>query len=575
MSTNESIEFRLQAAQNELLVADMIFHSVGAVMVTDAQAHILRINRAFTDLTGYASADVVGKTPRILRSGHHDDAFYAAMQDTIARTDQWQGEIWDRRKGGGVFPKWMTISAVKDDHGAITHFVATYIDISERKRAEDRIEQLAFYDVLTGLPNRALMQERLKLAIATNADTDHYGALLLADLDRFRTINDALGHTQGDALLQQAGLRLVDCVQGGDMVARIGGDEFAVILADLSGSQEQAAYKAQTTARQMLAVLGRDYQLASSAHLCSASIGVVLFQGKQANAESLLKQAELAMYQAKSDGRNRQHFFDVALERAIIERIQLERELREAIGAGQLVLHYQPQVTVVAGICRIVGAEALVRWAHPLDGLLGPGQFIALAEETGLILPLGAWVLDTACQQLAAWASEPETAGLSLSVNVSAAQFLQDNFVTQVLTSLAHARADPCRLKLELTENLLLNNADAVIATMNELRAYGLRFSLDDFGTGYSSLSYLKRLPLDQLKIDQSFVRDLEVDTNDAAIVRSIIALAHSLDLAVIAEGVETAAQKDFLMHLGCHDFQGYYFSWPLPLADFDRHLSD
>lgn len=541
-------------------------------MVTDAHACILRINRAFTDLTGYRAADIVGRTPRVLRSGHHDDAFYTSMLDTIGRMGQWQGEIWDRHKEGGVFPKWMTITAVKDAQGAVTHFVATYVDVSERKRAEDRIEQLAFYDVLTGLPNRALMHERLKRAIAANAGVDRYGALLLADLDYFRAINDTLGHAQGDVLLQQVSQRLNACVQGEDTVARIGGDEFAVILLDLYGSEAQAAYKAETAAQRILEALGRNYQLENSSHLCSASIGIALFQGGQATSESLLKQAELAMYQAKSDGRNRLHFFDKALEQAIIERMQLERELREAIGADQLVLHYQPQVRADDGVCRIIGAEVLVRWNHPVRGLLTPGQFIPVAEETGLILLLGAWVLDAACRQLAVWAERPEMAGLSLAVNVSAMQFLQENFISQVLTTLAHTGADPCRLKLELTESLLLNNSNAVIATMEELRACGLRFSLDDFGTGYSSLSYLKRLPLDQLKIDQSFVSDLEIDANDAAIVRSIIALAHSLDLAVIAEGVEAVGQQNFLVSLGCNHFQGYYFSPPLPLAIFEAH---
>lgn len=559
---------RLHAAQDELRIATALYQSLQPVMVTDARAHILRVNRAFVEMMGYTEAEVLGKTPKLFRSNHHDEAFYQAMLASIAQTGQWQGEIWDRRKNGEVFPKWMRIATVPDAAGTVTHMVASYIDISEQKRAEERIQQLAFHDVLTGLANRRLLHERLQQAMAESARHGLHGALLLLDLDHFKTLNDSLGHPSGDALLQQVGNRLTQCVSPADTVARLGGDEFAVVLVELGRTPEQAAAGAEAVAARLLDALARHYRLGDIDYHGSASLGVTLFQHEPSSADAVFKQAELAMYQAKHDGRGRLHFFDAALEHAIAERTTLERELRAGIAADQLELYYQPQV---ATGCGVVGAEALVRWNHPRRGLLAPALFIPLAEETGLIQPLGDWVLAAACRQLAAWAGDAALAKLTLAVNVSAPQFLHDDFVAHVLKLLAQAGARPDRLKIELTESLLVQNADAVVAAMLALRNHGVRFSLDDFGTGYSSLTYLKRLPLDQLKIDQSFVRNLEHDANDAAIARSVAALAHSLGLAVIAEGVETLAQRDFLAGAGCTLYQGYYFSRPLPLADFER----
>jgi diguanylate cyclase (GGDEF)-like protein/PAS domain S-box-containing protein len=570
---------RLRAAEDELRIAEALYQTLQPVMVTDARARILRVNQAFVEMMGYAEAEVRGQTPRLFRSNHHDEAFYQAMLASIAQTGQWQGEIWDRRKNGEVFPKWMRIATVRDATGAVTRMVASYLDISAQKRAEERIQQLAFHDVLTGLANRSLLRERLQRAMAEAARRDRYGALLLLDLDHFKRLNDSLGHPVGDALLRQAGARLARCVGEADTVARLGGDEFAVALVELGRSPEQAAAGAEAVAARLLEALARGYRLGDASYQGSASLGVALFKDERHDADALFKQAELAMYQAKADGRGRLHFFDAALERAIAERMALEHELREGIAADQLELHYQPQVAAGRGV---VGAEALVRWNHPRRGLLAPALFIALAEETGLIQGLGDWVLAAACRQLAAWAGDPVLAGLTLAVNVSAPQFLHGDFVAHVLQLLAQAGARPDRLKIELTESLLVQDADAVVAAMQALRSHGVRFSLDDFGTGYSSLTYLKRLPLDQLKIDQSFVRNLEHDANDAAIARSVAALAHSLGLAVIAEGVETAAQRDFLAGAGCTLYQGYYFSRPLPLADFERwtraapiHLAD
>lgn len=568
---------QLRAAEEALRVADAIFQNVEAVMVTNARGRIQRVNAAFSALTGYAADEVVGKTPWLLRSGHHDEAFYVAMRAAIASTGRWQGEIWDRHKSGAVFPKWLTIVAVSNGAGEITHMVATYVDIRERKRAEAQIHQLAFYDVLTELPNRALLRERLQSAMRACADGGGHGALLLLDLDDFRTLNDTRGHSQGDALLQQVAQRLAGCVAGNDTVARLGGDEFAIVLADLCSAREQAAARAEAFGRKVLQVLRPAYVLGDGDHHGTASMGVALFGGTEQDVDTVLKQAEMAMYQAKASGRDTLHFFDAALERAITERVQLERALREGIERGELVLHYQPQLAALDGGLHVVGAEALVRWQHPGRGLLGPGLFIPLAEETGLILALGRWVLRTACAQLAAWATQPDLASVTLAVNVSAPQFLEDGFADEVLALLRHAGARPERLKIELTESMLMNGADTVIAIMRTLQEQGVQFSLDDFGTGYSSLSYLRRLPLDQLKIDQSFVRDLAGDDSDAATAHSIAgaiaALGHSLGLTVIAEGVETAAQRDALAAIGCTTWQGYFFSRPLPLEAFEAWL--
>lgn len=561
---------QLQEAEAEQRVAAVVFQSLQAVMVTNARAVILRVNEAFSHLTGYAPEEVIGRTPKLLRSGHHDEAFYGAMRASIARSGRWQGEIWDRHKSGAVFPKLMTITAVPDARGEVTHMVATYLDLSERKRAEEQIHQLAFYDALTGLPNRALLHERLNQAMNGSVRSGQQGALLLLDLDNFKRINDSLGHRLGDDLLQQAGQRLLACVQDGDTVARTGGDEYVVLLPELCTSHRQAAGKAEHMGERILQALGQAYVLEGEALSCTASMGLVLFAGNQTPVEELLKQAELAMYQAKRDGRGRLHFFDTALEATTQQRMQLERELDQAIARDQLCLHYHPQV---ARDGSIYGAEALIRWQHPQRGLVSPSAFIPLAEETGQILALGQWVLRTACRQLAQWQRQPGHAARILAINVSALQFLQEDFVSQVEQILGETGIDPARLKLELTESLLVDKIDQVIAKMHALKALGLQLSLDDFGTGYSSLAYLKRMPLDQLKIDQSFVRDLLQDANAAAIAQSITSLARSLGLTVVAEGVESADQRDTLAAMGCGIYQGYYYSPPLPLQEYETWL--
>lgn len=556
----------LDEQKANLRIAAITFESQQGVIVTDPETLILRANQSFIAMTGYGAEELVGETPRILQSGRQNKAFYAAMWDEIERTGAWQGEIWNRRKDGAIAPEWLTITAVKGESGEVTHYVGTYIDITARKAAEEEIRLLAFYDPLTGLPNRRLQRDRLQQAVVASGRSGQYGAVLFIDLDNFKILNDTLGHNLGDVLLQQVAGRLTKCVRQGDTVARLGGDEFVVMLEDLSGQAGDAAAYARQLGEKILATLNHPYDLSGQAWYSTPSIGITLFGVQAIAVDELMKQADLAMYQAKLAGRNTVRFFDQDMQRVVSARVELIESLRVALVEQQFVLHYQPQVD---GTGRVIGAEALVRWDHPQRGRVSPADFIPAAEESGLIVPLGSWVLETACRQLAAWAAEPTLSSLVVAVNVSARQFGHPDFVAQVKTAIAGSGVNPQRLKLELTESLLVDNVEATIAKMTALKALGVSFALDDFGTGYSSLSYLKRLPLDQLKIDQSFVRDVLCDSNDAAIARTIVALGQSLGLSVIAEGVETEAQREFLAHHGCPLYQGYLFSRPVPAAEF------
>jgi len=566
----EDISYR-KRIEADLRVAATAFEAQVSIVVTDADCVILSVNRAFTEDTGYSAEEAVGQTPRMFKSGRHDRQFYAAMWQSILTTGAWQGEIWDRRKNGEIYPKWLTISAVKGDDGAVTHYVSTQFDISQRKAAEDEIKNLAFYDSLTHLPNRRLLRDRLQHAVAASIRNQRHGALLFIDLDHFKKLNDTRGHNQGDLLLQQVAQRLCSYVRDADTVARLGGDEFVVMLEGLSTETNEAAAQAEAVAEKILAGLNDTYYLSGQEYSSASSIGVTLFGTNAGSIEELLKQADLAMYQAKAAGRNSLRFFDPAMQAAVTAHVLMEKDLRDAVRDGQFVIHYQVQVD---GESQPTGAEALVRWQHPQRGLVFPDAFIPLAEETGLILPLGQWVLESACAQLAKWSGESHFAHLCLAVNISARQLHQPDFVGQVQAALERTGVDPRRLRLELTESLFVGNMDDTTAKMTALSARGVHFVLDDFGTGYSSLYYLKRLPLHWLKIDRSFVTDVLTDANDAAIARTIVALAQSLGLAVVAEGVETQEQREFLARNGCREFQGYLFSRPLPLKEFEAHAA-
>jgi diguanylate cyclase (GGDEF)-like protein/PAS domain S-box-containing protein len=463
-------------------------------------------------------------------------------------------------------PYWVSVSGapIFDSDKQFRGYRGIGRDISTRKFAQDETQRLAFYDTLTGLPNRRLLMDRLAHARVTSARGNHYGALLFIDLDNFKDLNDTQGHDVGDMLLEQVALRLGSCLREGDTAARFGGDEFVVMLEDLSGDEGEAARQTELVAEKILARLNAPYELVGRRHSSSPSIGITLFIGTAMSAEELLKRADVAMYQSKAAGRNTLRFFDPQMQAAVLARAVLDADLRMGLQREQMLLHYH---ALVDGYNNIVGYEALLRWRHPERGLVTPAEFIGLAEQTGLILPIGQWVLRSACRQLVAWAQQPATSRFDLSVNVSARQFRQSDFVAQVLAVLADTGADPHRLKLEITESVLISDVEDAIRKMGALRERGVRFALDDFGTGYSSLSYLKRLPLDQIKVDQSFVRDVLSDPNDAAIVRTILALARSMELQAVAEGVETEGQRRFLLDNGCTLFQGYLFGRPGPLG--------
>jgi diguanylate cyclase (GGDEF)-like protein/PAS domain S-box-containing protein len=539
----------------------------GIVLLNAKTAQIEDANPFFTELLGYSHAELLGK--KLWEVGAFNDVvenqekFSELQTRGFVRYD----DLPLRTKSGEKVPVEFVSNTY--DCAGITVIQCNIRDISARKRAEEKINELAFYDPLTQLPNRTLLLDRLQQAIIVSARNSSYGAVLFLDLDHFKTLNDTLGHDKGDLLLQQVAQRLTACIREGDTVARLGGDEFVVVLESLHTHQREASNQAKDVGEKILAALNQPYTLEDVEYRSTASIGATLFSGSTEPIEDLLKQADLAMYKSKEVGRNGLQFFDPAMQSAIIERATLEKELRLAITENEFVLHFQPQVV---GDGRAMGAEVLVRWKHPVRGLVAPGDFIPLAEETGLIVPLGQWVLRAACEQLARWANNANTQHLTLAVNVSAHQFRRPDFVEQVLAALSSTGASATRLKLELTESLLVDNMPSVIEKMFILKAKGVGFSLDDFGTGYSSLAYLKRMPLDELKIDRSFVRDILSDHHDASIAKTIIALAQSLGLNVIAEGVEIEAQRDFLNAATCHAYQGYLFSKPLPVAGFERY---
>lgn len=548
-------------AEESLRIAAIVFQSGEGMCVLNPDAVMIEANEAWGILVGTPAAELPGTTFPPFSLEHDGDDDRERMWDMVRRGQAWQGEVWTRRGNGQPYPAWLTVSAVRDEAGVLTNFVCTQSDISDRKQADEKIVQLAFYDPLTGLPNRRLLYERLDHCVGRHGRNHRVGALLFLDMDNFKDLNDSRGHVVGDHLLQQVAARLLQCARDSDTVARLGGDEFVILLEAVGASEEEARQHAETVGHKILSALRDPFEVGGAVHHASCSIGVTLCGGHEQQLDDLMRRGDLAMYEAKRQGRNTMRFFHTSMEQEVTYRTAIETELREALRESQFVLHYQGQVD---GDGLLTGAEALVRWQHPHRGLIGPAGFIAIAETSGLIVPLGRWVLRTACAQLAAWALTPGTAHLTLAVNVSVRQFLQDDFVEETLAILLDTGADPTRLKLELTETLMIEGVEETIEKMRALREHGICFSLDDFGTGYSSLSYLKRLPLDQLKIDQSFVRDVLDDPNDASIARSVVALGKSLGLGIIAEGVETEAQRSFLAEIGCENWQGFLFSRPV-----------
>ncbi len=533
-------------AEAELRVAAIAFETQDGIVVTDATGTIVRVNRAFCARMRRAASEVVGRTPALLHSARQDRAYYERMWATLRRDRYWQGEIWNARGDGSVDADWLTISAVAAPDGTVTHYVGIYSDIARNREAEAEIHRLAYFDALTALPNRRLLQDRVGQALASAQRHGQRGALLFLDLDNFKLLNDTRGHDVGDRLLVAVAQRIKECVRACDTVARLGGDEFVVMLEELSGDTDVAARQARRVGDKIRAALARPYELQGREFHGGASVGVALFSGADDGVDALLRHADLAMYRAKTAGRNTLRFYDPAMQTALNERSALEAALRQAIARDELRLAFQPQLDSRG---RVVGAEALLRWNSPERGAVAPGEFIPIAEETGLIDAIGGWALEGACRQIDAWSRRVATKRLQVAVNVSGRQFLDVDFVSRIRAALARTGADPRRLKVELTESVVVRDIADTVA-------------------------YLTRLLLRELKIDRSFVSNLPGSPRDAVMAQTIVTMATSLGLDVVAEGVETAAQREFLRRHGCRLFQGFYFARPLAVEDFERFVA-
>ncbi|MFA6443558.1 MAG: EAL domain-containing protein, partial [Sterolibacterium sp.] len=558
ISERKQAEVAIRSGEAQLrLYANVYEHSGEGILICDHNNRILAVNPAFTRLTGYSIDELRGKNPHILASGNTPPKTYQDMWRSLGQKGYWQGELWNRRKDGNIFPEWLSVSVASDLAGQPTHYIACFTDISERKASEDHITHLAHHDALTGLLNRYSLQGRLEQALATIRREQRALAVMFIDMDHFKNINDILGHAVGDELLMEVARRLRDGVRDSDVVARLGGDEFVLVLTEVDN-----ATAAARVADKILRALGEPYAIGEEELHVTPSIGLAFYPDDGDDCETLMKHADIAMYHAKSQGRNNVQFFTAEMNQAAVERLSLDHDLRVALEERQFELHYQPQLDASSG--SVVGVEALVRWRHPRDGLVSPLKFIPVAEETGLIIPLGEWVLNEACRQLRAWRQEGLN-GVTMAVNLSAHQLRSPTLLAYVTQTLERHGLTGIDLELEVTESVAMANPDASIGQLQNLRDLGVRLSIDDFGTGYSSLNYLKRLPIHTLKLDRSFVNDIETDANDVAICTATIALAHNLGLRVVAEGVENAAQHNFLATLRCDTLQGYLFSRPIP----------
>ena len=557
----------IQGIEREQLIARTIFESKNAIFVSDEKNCIIRINQSFTDITGYTIEDVQGKNPHILKSGRQHRVFYKTMWTKINENGAWEGDITNRTKDGVIYLEHLCIAAVKDKDGVLVNYIGTFSDITTIQKAALEIQRLAFYDPLTGLANRLLLRDRLKQALIQSKRHVQRGALLFIDLDNFKFINDTKGHDKGDLLLKQIATRLEDCVRSCDTVARFGGDEFVIILnSSTIHSDIEVEEQAEIVGNKVLSVFHQDFDLNGFYFHCTPSIGIALFDGNEKSIDEPMKQADIAMYQAKELGRNRLCFFNLHMQVNINMRIELEKELVTALLENQFQLYYQSQIK---NGNQVVGAEALIRWQHPRRGLLLPDDFIAQAEKSDLIFAIGKWVLNEACAQLKRWELDTRTQLLPISVNISAKHFSQASFVNQVIDIVDFHHIQANRLKIEIVESLMIEDVEESIDKMNTLRSIGVRFAIDDFGTGYSSLSYLTRLPLDQLKIDKSFIHHIGREPFNGLIVQSIIGIARSLGIEVIAEGVETPEQLTFLDENHCFLYQGFLFSYPVPIEEF------
>ncbi len=553
---------RIKQMESRLELWARVFEaSSESIMVTNAEREIVTVNRAFLRATSYEYSEVVGQPPDFLRSGHHPDAFFEQLWQTARVRGTWQGEQWIRRKNGDTFPIWAVVNAVRDSAGNVIHFVATFLDISERKDNERRISHLAHHDILTDLPNRALCLDRLKVAIQQARRNTRRVGVLFMDLDRFKSINDTLGHHVGDGLLQSVARRLLEVVRSGDTVSRLGGDEFVVVFSDLVDASEVG----HIVENRLIPLIRAPHVVNGIELNVSCSVGIAVYPEDGDSVEMLMRNADAAMYHAKDEGRNNAQFFTREMDRAQRERLEIEQDLHGAIERNELCLFYQPRVDALSG--ELLAVEALVRWQHPARGLVPPAHFITIAEECGLIIPLGYWIIDEACRQQAEW-RDTGVGDIAVSINLSAAQFQDEALVDGVRSILQKHRNSAGHIEFELTESLLMIDRGRTIDQLQGIKALGIELSVDDFGTGYSSLNYLYRFPLDKLKIDQSFVNDMLTDPKDHAITMAIIGLGHTLGLKVVGEGVETIEQRFALASAGCNELQGYYFARPLPVAE-------
>jgi len=558
-------------SEEQLNLAATVMESSVAISIADPNGTILRVNEAFTEITGYSAQEIIGKNHNILSSGRHDKKFYRSLWSVLINEGYWEGEIWNRKKSGELFPECISITAVKDGAGTITHYVATSQDISERKLAEQRIEQLAYLDPLTNLPNRRLYFDRLTQELSHARRLKNFGAVMFVDLDRFKQINDSLGHSVGDSILVETARRMAVVLRDGDTASRLGGDEFVALIPNLGNELETAFINAGKVADKLFAELSKPYELPSRELVVTASIGIILFPDEQRTAEDVMKQADMAMYQAKESGRNSYHFYRPSMQQEIEDRYELEQQLNRAIREQQFTLYYQPKINQQGGI---VGAEALVRWNHPELGLIFPDEFIPTAESSQLIIPMSEQIIQIAADDLNQWIEKKLIDDkFVLSINISATHFSQSEFEESVVGNLVLKGADLSRIELELTEGVVIKDYDKTIEKMSALSALGIRFSIDDFGTGYSSLQYLHRLPINTLKIDRAFVKDVVTDSGSQIITKTIISMGRNLGLELIAEGVESASQRQFLEAHGCSQYQGYLFSRPLSEPDFREFL--
>lgn len=544
----------------EMRMATKIFeNTLEGVLVTDAKGDIVFINQSFQEITGYSTEEVLGKNPKILSSGKHDQGFYRQMWKSLLEKGKWQGEIWNRRKTGEIYPEWLTLSAIKDNSGKTVQYAAILSDLTARKQNEERIKHLAYHDALTDLPNRYLFLDRLTLALAHAARHENILAVLFLDLDRFKDVNDTLGHAAGDQLLQEVGRRIKTCIREEDTVARMGGDEFTVLLPDIQIED------AKHVARRILGVFALPFTIEGQDLFMTPSIGIAIASDKMIDAQTILRHADLAMYKAKENGKNRYWIYQSDMSIQAQNRLTLEQRLRKALERNEFVLFYQPQVDVASG--KLIGMEALLRWQHPEAGLIPPRKFIPIAEETGLILPIGEWVLRTAIAQNMAW-QKKELPPLRIAVNLSVRQLQQENLVEKIGEFLQEEGMEGGWLELEITESVAMEDLELTSRVLTQLKELGIHIAIDDFGIGYSSLNYLKRFPIDTLKVDQSFIRDSLSNSGDGAIVSTILGLARDLNYWAIAEGVETEEQLEFLKVKACDGIQGYLISHPLPARD-------